>query len=440
MLFSTSVVARLPLATFSIGLLVHVEHLTGSYTAAGAAAGALAVAQGCGGPLLGRLVDRRGQTIVLLGSAIVAGLTLAALAAVPAGAPLPLILALAGLLGAATPPIGACMRTLIPALRPGVEDQRRAYAVDAAATELTWVSGPPLALGLGSLAGTGTALTAAGAVLIAATALFALSPASRRWRPASTRRPGAGVLTSPAMRTLVTVLAGVGVVFGATEVSVTASAGPTAGLLLGLWGAGSLAGGIVAARLGGGATGGRSFAALLAVLGVSHLVLVATPTGLAAGPFIAVAGPLIAVAGSLIAPVLASSYAMVDRAAPAGTATEAFAWLATATAIGTAGGAAAAGALADVTTPAAGFVLAGAAALAAALLALIRIPSARRSTARPAANRTSSADAHAGHGGGGASSEPRADRSPTSEPFSNLASSPVAPGRYQRHQGAASPR
>lgn len=377
MLFSTSVVARLPLATFSIGLLVHVERLSGSYTAAGAVAGALAVAQGVGGPLLGRLVDRRGQTVVLLGSALVAGPALIAVARMPAGTPLPVLLVLAALVGLATPPVGACMRTLIPALRRDPESQRRAYAVDAAATELTWVSGPPLALGLGALAGTGAALTAAGAVLIVATALFALSPASRGWRPTGARPKKAGALASPAMRTLVTVLAGVGVLFGATEVAVTASAGPAAGLLLGLWGLGSLAGGIVAARLGGGATEGRPFALLLAALGVGHLLLVA------ASARVVVAAALIAVAGSMIAPILASAYAMVDRAAPASTVTEAFAWLATATAIGTAGGAAAGGALADLAEPGSGFVLAGAAALAAALVALTRIPSARPAIALP---------------------------------------------------------
>jgi hypothetical protein len=88
-----------------------------------------------------------------------------------------------------------------------------------------------------------------------------------------------------------------------------------------------------------------------------------------------VSAVLIAVAGSMIAPILASSYAMVDRAAPAGTVTEAFTWLATATAIGTAAGAAGAGALAEHAGPASGFVLAGGAGLAAAVTALTRIPS-----------------------------------------------------------------
>jgi MFS family permease len=161
MLLLTSIAARLPLATFSIGLLVHVERLTGSYAAAGVVAGALAVAQGAGAPLLGRLVDRRGQTAVLLGSALVAGAALTGVAVVPAATPLALLVVLAAVIGVATPPVGACMRTLIPVLTPGVERQRRAYAVDAAATELTWVAGPPLVLTVGLVAGSGAALLAA---------------------------------------------------------------------------------------------------------------------------------------------------------------------------------------------------------------------------------------------------------------------------------------
>jgi MFS family permease len=371
-LFVTAVIARLPLATLTIGTLVHVQHLTGSYAAAGTAAGALAVGQGLGGPALGRLADRRGQTGVLIGAALAAAAALGLLGALPVGVPLPVVLALAFALGLATPPIAACLRALIPALFPG--NLRRIYAIDAAATEATWVSGPPLALLVGSLWGTGTALLASGLVLAVATTVFALSPASRRWRPAPpTARRSGSALASPAMRTLIACMTGAGLVFGATEIGVTAAAGSLghtafAGTLLGLWGVGSLLGGIVAARRGGGATGGRGFAVLLALLGIGHAAL-----GAATGSIIALA-VVITVAGSMIAPVLASTYAMVDEAAPAGTVTEAFAWLSTASAIGTSIGAALGGALADSSGPGGAFLLAGAAGLVSASIALVAVP------------------------------------------------------------------
>ena len=68
-LLTLSLVARLPLVMLGIGLLIHAVHLTGSFAAAGVVTGAHALALGVGGPLLGRLVDRRGQTSVLVASA-----------------------------------------------------------------------------------------------------------------------------------------------------------------------------------------------------------------------------------------------------------------------------------------------------------------------------------------------------------------------------------
>src|SRR5918994_1326035 len=244
-LLALSVLARLPLAMLSIGWLVHVERLTGSFATAGLVAGTLAIAQGVGGPLLGRIADRRGQTAVLAGAALGAG--------------------------------GALV---------------------------------------------------AGAMLAVATLAFAAAPASRAWRPqAAAARPAGDALRAPGMRTLVLVLAGVGVLFGSFEVATAAAAealGQTAaaGPLLGLWGLGSLAGGIAAARAGGAARTGAGLVLLLGGLAAGHLLLAA-----AAGSLVALAAATV-LAGVLIALTLATPLAMVDAVAPAGTQTEALAWLA----------------------------------------------------------------------------------------------------------------
>jgi hypothetical protein len=387
-LFAVSIVARLPLAMLSIGWLVHIEHLTGSFATAGAVAGTLAVAQGVGGPLLGRLADRRGQTLVLVAGAVVAGTALVAGAALPADAPLWAILGLAAVLGLSTPPVGACMRTLLPTVLSDPTALRRAYAIDAAAVELTWATGPPLVLLAGAVWSTGAALTAAGVVLALATLLFAAFPASRSWRPApGVVRPAGGALRAPGMRTLVLVLLGVGMLFGGFEVAIAAAADAlhrtaAAGPLLGLWGLGSLAGGIVAARAGGGARTGAGLAVLLAALAAGHLALAAV-----AGSLIALAAFTV-LAGTMIAPTLATPLGMVDGIAPAGTATEAFAWLATALAIGTSVGAATAGVVAEASGPAATFVLAAGAAAVAAVIAGLRAhtlaPAEQAPAARPA--------------------------------------------------------
>jgi MFS family permease len=371
--FAISIVARLPLTMLSIGLLVHAQRLTGSFAAAGVVTGAYAVSLGIGGPLLGKLVDRRGQTLALVASACLAAAFLGVVALLPAGTDATVLVALACAIGLASPPIGACVRTLFPALLADPGAVRSAYAADASASELTWIAGPPLALGLGAAWSTGAALAAAGLILVVSTVAFAAQPASRSWRPAPADgpRPRGGSLRTPAMRTLVMVLVAVGVVFGAVEVAVTAATdalGSTAaaGPLLGVWGAGSLVGGVAASRLGAGAHGAAGLTLVLVALTVGHLALTA-----AAGSVLALAAVLL-VAGAAIAPTYATVYAMVDHAAPAGTVTEAFAWLGTAIAIGAAAGAASAGSLADHAGPVAAFAMAGAAGAAAVVLTMLR--------------------------------------------------------------------
>ena len=76
-LFALSLTARLPLAMLSIALLVHARELTGSFAVAGVVTGAYAAALGIGGPVLGRIADRRGHTPVVLASALAAAALLA---------------------------------------------------------------------------------------------------------------------------------------------------------------------------------------------------------------------------------------------------------------------------------------------------------------------------------------------------------------------------
>ena len=371
-MFVTSILARLPLAMLSIGLLVHAQHLTGSFAAAGAVTGVYAAALGVGGPVLGRLVDRRGQTSVLLVSATVAAALLVAIAVQPVGASLAVLLVLAAGIGFAEPPVGACLRTQLPTLLSDPGAVRAAYALEASVVELTFIFGPPLALCIGALWSTGAALAAGGVVLLLATTAFAAQPTSRSWRPTpAQRRPRGGSLRTPAMRTLVMILIAVGVLLGADEVAVVAAAktlgsSTAAAPLLSLWGVGSFAGGLFAARLGGGARTAAGLALVLTALTAGHLALIP-----AAGSIVALGGVLL-LAGATIAPTEATIYAMVEDATPAATMTEAFAWLATAMAVGGAVGAAGAGLLVDGAGPTAGLALAGGAGALAVLTTMLR--------------------------------------------------------------------
>jgi predicted MFS family arabinose efflux permease len=181
-----------------------------------------------------------------------------------------------------------------------------------------------------------------------------------------------------------------GAVFGATEVGVTSAAhalasSGAAGPVLGVWGAGSLAGGIVATRLGGAVRTMRGLTLLLAALALTHAALILTTGNLVA------MGAVIALAGATIAPTASSVYAMVEPAAPAGTSTEAFSWLLTAALIGEALGAALAGSLAQSAGAPGPFAVVGAAGGVAVLLAVLRSGTLRLSFRRIEAGEGASA-------------------------------------------------
>src|SRR4051794_1724103 len=65
-LFAAQCVVRLPMGALGLLLVLHTHDLTGSYGRGGLASGVYLVALGISAPALARLVDRRGQTAVLL--------------------------------------------------------------------------------------------------------------------------------------------------------------------------------------------------------------------------------------------------------------------------------------------------------------------------------------------------------------------------------------
>jgi predicted MFS family arabinose efflux permease len=371
-LLATSIVARMPPEMLSVGLLVHARQLTGSFAQAGIVTGVYGIAVGVGGPQLGKLVDRHGQTLVLLLSASLGTALLLAIAMLPPHVSLAVLSALAAGAGLATPPVGACLRTLLPALLEDPEAVRQLYALEAALVELTYIAGPPLVLCIAGLWSSAAALGVSGLILLAATAAFAAQPASRRWPPTRVRaRSRRGSLGTPAMRTLMIILTAVGLLLGAGEVAVIAAAQAlhqtTADApLFAVWGAGSFIGGLVITRFGGGARTAVGLVLLLGALTVGHLALMPV-----SGSILGL-GIVLFIAGAAIAPTEASFYAMVDHAAPSETTTEAFAWLATAMAVGSATGAATAGIVADSAGPLAAFALAGGAGALALLTAIVR--------------------------------------------------------------------
>src|SRR4051794_41503973 len=109
-------VGRVPAAALGLVFVVRTKELTGSFAAAGAASGLNAIANAVSSPALGRLVDRRGQPLVLLSGAAACALALAVFATLREGATLAAIAPCALVAGAPLPPPRAWPPALWPSL------------------------------------------------------------------------------------------------------------------------------------------------------------------------------------------------------------------------------------------------------------------------------------------------------------------------------------
>ena len=225
---------------------------------------------------------------------------------------------------------------------------------------------------IGAWSTAAAALTCA-ALLIGGVLAFCAHPVSRAWRPAAGAAGGRGAfgaLRSRGVRTLMLVFALLGATFGSIEIAVPVAAeaaghAGAAGLLLGVWGLGSLLGGLVAARAGAARDPVKRLTALLAALAAGHLLLT-----IPLGPLPLAA--LLLLAGLALSPAIAAAYAMVEQLAPKGTVTEAYTWLTTGIAGGLAVGAAVSGALAQEHGAGAAFAAAGAVCAAGAVTGIAR--------------------------------------------------------------------
>ncbi|MFD9125968.1 MFS transporter [Kitasatospora sp. NPDC059571] len=393
--------ARLPYAMLSLGIVLLVLDTHGSYGTAGAVAAVSAVAQALVGPQTGRLADRYGQAAVLLPSVAVHAVSVGALIALALGhAPVWALFAAAAPAGASVPQIGAMVRARwVSRLSDSPSTLNTAFAFESVTDEFTFVVGPVLATAIATTVTPAAGLIAEAALTVAGGLAFAAQRGTapvRHPRTAGTRGPSA--LASPGVRLLAAAFLGVGTVFGAMQVSVTAFAesvgrAGASGTVYGVFAGGSmLAGvlyGLVAWRRSARSRMLGCYALL--VLGCSTLWAMPNLTALAvAGLF----------CGLAIAPTLITGYTLVETLVADGAKTEAFTWLTGAIGLGLAVGSTVAGQLIDAGGPSAGFLVP----VAGAGLGLIGLVALRRLLVAPRtdgdAPDAAPQSAVAGHGGG----------------------------------------
>lgn len=369
-LLVSSVFARLPLGICALAILLFLRGQSGSFLIAGLAVGAFTLLSAAVAPLQGVLIDRVGQLRVLVPCAVGQSALLVLLVLLSGAVPVGMIVALAGLAGALTPPVSACVRVLWPRVAAEPSMCEAAYALDAITQEIIWVFGPLLVALIIETASAAAAVLAGAAITFLGTGLFASSPLARDWK-SEYREPHhhSGALSSRGLRALLGSVVLMGTMIGALEVGLPALATRIgshsyAGVLLALLSLGSMTGGLLYGTRTWPSTIGTRYVTLLAVMALCTVPLVVVHT-LVGGMLLSV------IAGLAIAPIFSCQYTLVGKLAPQGAIAEAFTWQTAALVFGIAIGSALGGTLVDLGGERLPFALASTGALVACLLALL---------------------------------------------------------------------
>ncbi|MGW7002028.1 MFS transporter [Streptomyces sp. NPDC054933] len=366
--------ARQPFAMLTIGIVLLVQHTTGSYGSAGVVSAVTGVSMALFAPQSGKLADRFGQGAVLLPGVLVHTAAITALTTLAlAHAPLWALLAAAVPAGPSVPQVGPMVRSRWAAKLDGSPLMSTAAAFESVTDEFTFVVGPVLATALCTSVHPAAGLIAEALLTLVGGLLFA---AQRRTAPVPSRAAGSGserhtsALAIPGVRVLAMVFLGIGSVFGGMQVSMTAFTQAIGqpginGLLYGTFAAGNMLAGIVCGAVVWKSTPQRRLLLAYPLLALACSTLWAVH----AVPLLGALGLLV---GLCIAPSLITGYTLVESLVPAAARTEAFTWLTGAVALGQAVAATVAGQLADHFGASAGFLvpLGGTALALATLLAL----------------------------------------------------------------------
>lgn len=355
--FPIAFMARLPYAMMVVGNLTLVVSARDSLALGGAAAAAVGIGTALCGPLLGAAADRFGQRPVLVISALISGALLVILAWV-AYSPLPdlAILGTAAAIGAFAPQVGPMSRTRLGQIiltRAPIERRERALngamAYESMADEINFVIGPVLVGLVAALVHPAAPLVLAAALSALFVTAFALHPSA----PVGTDPDADPAAVAPvrelfAPGLLLAVLGtfGVGMFFGASLTSLTATMGElgspeSAGIVYGAMGLGSAVFALGVMWLPPGftlAARWTSFALLMLVSAVGYAVAGLNLTGIVIA---------LLVAGCGVGPTLVTLFGLGVRLSPRGRSATAMTMLGSAVIVGQSLSSAATGALGE---------------------------------------------------------------------------------------------
>ncbi|TDC10227.1 MFS transporter [Nonomuraea longispora] len=363
-LLLVGLLARIPSTAVGLTLTLHVATtLDLGFARAGLVTMASTVGMAVGSPLAGRFVDRHGLRPVVT----VTTVAQAAFWACAWALPFPVLLVAAAVAGLLALPVFSVTRQCLAAMVP--EAQRRSgFALDSMLVELSYMTGPALAVAGVTTLGSGPTMAAIGVgVTTAGVGLIVFNPPTRS--AGESAEPAVGVprrqWVTPAFVALLGTVAAATFVLTGAELALVAAMEHTgqtawAGLAVAVWSVSSLIGGF----LYGGLSRGFSPLPLIGAMG-----LLTVPVGLVGGGWHWLVLALLP-SGLLCAPSLSSTVDVLTRWVPAGARGEAMGFHGTALLVGGAVSAPIAGAVIDGTGPAWAFAVAGSAGVAMVVVAL----------------------------------------------------------------------
>jgi MFS family permease len=336
-IIAAQLTARFPSGMLSLAFLLHVEQQTGSYGAAGLVLAATSIGQAVAGPLTSRLMGRFGMRPVLITTLVVCVTAVVAIGVMPPSVPAYMAVGLVA--GLSTPPVQPAVRTIYPKM-VNSRQLTPLFSLDASAQEIIWVVGPVVTTFVSTQVGTIWGILLAAVLMVGGGIWFISSPELGRVRiPRSKRRFGVVLSRPPVLLATVVgfLLIGACAAIEAGVVAVFGHGGAEAGIVLAIFSAGSLAGGLFLGHvpIGPWSTARRMF---IVFVGTALAAFVMDFWWLAVTLFIAGIG---------IAPALAVLFAIVSASVKFSDTAEAYGWVGTGQLIGAALGSALAGFLID---------------------------------------------------------------------------------------------
>ncbi|AYM84292.1 MFS transporter [Agrobacterium tumefaciens] len=331
--------ARLPIAMAPIGIVAMLSQTHGEYWLAGAVSATFALTNAAVSPQISRLVDRKGQSKVLIPATIVSVIAFAALIIATNQKWPAWTLFLSAFLAAAMPSIPAMMRARWTEIFRDRPELNTAFAFESAADELVYISGASLSVGLAVSLFPEAGMMISTTFLALGTFAFLLQRSTEpKVRPVESGRRQRSAISLRPVQIITLALIFVGSTFATAEVSavaITKELGQpeAASLVIGVYAIGSFVVGLILGALNPKMPLQRQLLIAVSVLALTALPLLAASTSVALLAF------AVFLSGVAISPIFITSFGLIERRLPESMLTEGVTWVMTGIGIGMALGA-----------------------------------------------------------------------------------------------------